>query len=235
MSECQTTYCTKSCRYPKNVRNAKHIFFNFLFCLTFLFSELLSELREQNSRKSSISIPNGASQIGISEQALNLLQNSKSKTSKSDSTKMDKEPLEQYQLQVGPSVPQNGQQLQATVWMPPKPRLEEIKAENEVKSQKRSITEESEYYSRSESSTPNPKLSSANPSHANTPVALTDTYCCICEVNFDTGVQLQVHYLGDHCTMKDGKDFKCPTRNCDKIFSSKPLLRKHLVSHFSGK
>ncbi|PIO72994.1 zinc finger, C2H2 type [Teladorsagia circumcincta] len=58
------------------------------------------------------------------------------------------------------------------------------------------------------------------------------TKCQICGVNADSPIDLQVHLYSDHISIRDGKDLKCPKRNCDKVYPNKDSLRLHIVAHY---
>ncbi|CAD5230407.1 unnamed protein product [Bursaphelenchus okinawaensis] len=96
-------------------------------------------------------------------------------------------------------------------------------------------TEESESTSRSATSTPVQRNLQLNVNYTPlSPTSAAAVRCNICEVNYDSGAHLQVHYLADHCAKKDGTDFKCLHANCDQYFSTKQTLKNHLYSHFSA-
>ncbi|KAI6222994.1 Transcription factor HIVEP3 [Aphelenchoides fujianensis] len=127
-------------------------------------------------------------------------------------------------------------------WMPP--RLDQLDADRlEATPSNRSAEEMSESTGRSESSTPVQRCSigatgGQTPSGGLTNGAAspipTATKCQLCDVNFESPPELQVHMFADHTTMRDGKDFRCPRRNCDKIYPNRVSLRAHLHAHFFG-
>lgn len=58
--------------------------------------------------------------------------------------------------------------------------------------------------------------------------------CSLCEITYESPADLQVHFHCDHISMRDGKDFKCPRKNCDKIYPNRDSLRQHIIAHFFG-
>uniref|UniRef100_A0A915CU12 Fumarylacetoacetase n=1 Tax=Ditylenchus dipsaci TaxID=166011 RepID=A0A915CU12_9BILA len=95
----------------------------------------------------------------------------------------------------------------------------------------RSAEDTSESTGRSESSTPVQRSQTNGIGASPMPAA---TRCQLCEITFDSPADLQVHFHADHVVMRDGKDFKCPRKNCDKIYPNKESLRAHIIAHFFG-
>ncbi|VDK89218.1 unnamed protein product, partial [Litomosoides sigmodontis] len=95
----------------------------------------------------------------------------------------------------------------------------------------RSDEANSEGAGRSESSTPTQRvLAGAAPS----PLLPTSTRCNLCEVNYESSFDLQVHLHADHVMLRDGKDFCCPKKQCDKVYPSRENLRQHIAAHYHG-
>ncbi|VDO95704.1 unnamed protein product [Soboliphyme baturini] len=63
----------------------------------------------------------------------------------------------------------------------------------------------------------------------------SQTYCKFCALSFLDAIDLEVHWHADHVVMKDGKDYKCPKDNCDKVYPNKESLRQHIALHFLGR
>uniref|UniRef100_A0A5S6Q3N8 C2H2-type domain-containing protein n=1 Tax=Trichuris muris TaxID=70415 RepID=A0A5S6Q3N8_TRIMR len=60
-------------------------------------------------------------------------------------------------------------------------------------------------------------------------------FCQWCDLTYPTWIELMVHRLSDHIVMKDGRDFRCPLANCDRVYPNRDCLRQHLVLHFLGR
>ncbi|KAH7728185.1 Zinc fingerC2H2 type family protein [Aphelenchoides avenae] len=142
----------------------------------------------------------------------------------------------------------------ANVWIPP--RLDQI--ENERKSatpdagpngissvtrllldaaaasdgglSSRSTEETSESTGRSESSTPVQRgLNGIAPS----PMPAS-TRCPFCDITYDSATELQIHFHTEHIVMRDGKDYRCPRKHCEKVYPNRESLRAHFAAHFLG-
>ncbi|MFH4979733.1 hypothetical protein AB6A40_006442 [Gnathostoma spinigerum] len=143
--------------------------------------------------------------------------------------------------------------VSANIWMPPKPELSVVSERRSVDlptasrvvtdaaalsdngSSVRSDEGNSEGAGRSESSTPTARpLNGAAPS----PLLSTATRCTLCDVNYDTSFELQVsrqvHLHADHVVMRDGNDFRCPKKHCDKVYPTRENLRLHIAAHYHG-
>lgn len=108
-----------------------------------------------------------------------------------------------------------------------------------------SAEDTSESTGRSESSTPIQKIEKYNMFGAATLLATTTTTnailttnnfmsCQICEITFESPSELQVHFQVDHVVMRDGQNFRCPQKFCNKIFPNRFSLKKHIEMHFFG-
>jgi hypothetical protein len=91
----------------------------------------------------------------------------------------------------------------------------------------------SESTERSEASSPINTRNSHNNANLSSPIPI-GTLCMLCDHEFDCPANLQVHYNAEHISFHDGNDFKCPRRNCDKIFPNRLSLRSHIKTHFFG-
>ncbi|KFD51107.1 hypothetical protein M513_08007 [Trichuris suis] len=60
-------------------------------------------------------------------------------------------------------------------------------------------------------------------------------FCQWCDLTYPTWIELMVHRLSDHIIMKDGRDFRCPLANCDRVYPNRDCLRQHLLLHFLGR
>ncbi|CAI5455479.1 unnamed protein product [Caenorhabditis angaria] len=58
------------------------------------------------------------------------------------------------------------------------------------------------------------------------------TVCNMCNANFETPIDLQVHLHVDHIRMMDGNEYKCPRLFCDKVFMDRDSLRRHMTLHY---
>ncbi|KAI1724486.1 transcription factor HIVEP3 [Ditylenchus destructor] len=156
-----------------------------------------------------------------------------------------------------PAPSQHGKTLVANVWIPPRydhiieshdrrvitPETNSVVMGNMTKllldaaaisenvMSNRSAEETSESTGRSESSTPVQRSQINGIAASPMPFA---TRCSLCEITFETPADLQVHFHADHVVMRDGKDFKCPRKNCDKIYPNRDSLRQHIIAHFFG-
>lgn len=87
--------------------------------------------------------------------------------------------------------------------------------------------------SRSETSTPQQRQSfSLNTPRVITPLGVAITKCQLCEDEFETPSELQVHFQSEHICMRDGSYFQCPNATCEKVYPSKEALRSHLLAHY---
>ncbi|CAD5233782.1 unnamed protein product [Bursaphelenchus xylophilus] len=207
--------------------------------------QLLEELRAETKTATP------ETSIGISEQSLTLVQEAVRKRSevsesqdvkptvsllKKPDAKLSELPL--FSFNVGKPALQNGSTIVNNVWLPPK--ADQVKENPPTKTvehhEPASVrsNEESESTSRSASSTPVQRQTNISVNCTPlSPNSASNTRCNICEVNFDSGVYLQVHYLADHCARRDGKDYRCLQKNCEKVFNSKHTLKNHVFTHFS--
>ncbi|KAM3729206.1 Transcription factor [Dirofilaria immitis] len=141
----------------------------------------------------------------------------------------------------------NGKSISANVWMPPKLDVNSTSDRRSVDivgrstadsaalsdngSSVRSDEANSEGAGRSESSTPTQRvLVGAAPS----PLLPASTRCNLCDVNYESSFDLQVHLHADHIMLRDGKDFCCPKKQCDKVYPSRENLRQHIAAHYHG-
>ncbi|CAJ0582997.1 unnamed protein product, partial [Mesorhabditis spiculigera] len=124
--------------------------------------------------------------------------------------------------------------ISANVWMPPRadsmdrPRVPDAwsKASTPGESTEPGSSRSDDLDSlRSSSSTPVHRPSNG---HAPSPL-LGPTKCILCEIQFETHVELQVHMHADHISMRDGKDFRCPKKHCDTVYPNRESLRQHLL------
>lgn len=53
--------------------------------------------------------------------------------------------------------------------------------------------------------------------------------CCL-----ETIDAIKVHLHADHVMLRDGKDFCCPKKQCDKVYPSRENLRQHIAAHYHG-
>jgi uncharacterized C2H2 Zn-finger protein len=60
------------------------------------------------------------------------------------------------------------------------------------------------------------------------------TQCRFCDAYFETPNELEVHLHADHIVMRDGNDFKCPRKHCDKVYPNRENLRHHIAAHYHG-
>jgi len=58
--------------------------------------------------------------------------------------------------------------------------------------------------------------------------------CRFCDANFETLIDLEVHLHADHIVMRDGNDFKCPKKHCDRVYPDRENLRQHIAAHYHG-
>jgi hypothetical protein len=56
----------------------------------------------------------------------------------------------------------------------------------------------------------------------------------LCNVNYESPADLQIHFNSDHLKFRDGNDLRCPRKNCNKAFPNRLSLKNHLGTHFSG-
>uniref|UniRef100_A0A915PUS8 C2H2-type domain-containing protein n=1 Tax=Setaria digitata TaxID=48799 RepID=A0A915PUS8_9BILA len=138
----------------------------------------------------------------------------------------------------------NGKSISANVWMPPKldtsdrrsfdvicrPTIDSA-ALSDNGSSVRSDEANSEGAGRSESSTPTQRVLAGT---APSPLLPASTRCNLCEVNYESSFDLQVHLHADHVMLRDGKDFCCPKKQCDKVYPSRENLRQHIAAHYHG-
>ncbi|EJD75353.1 zinc finger protein [Loa loa] len=140
-----------------------------------------------------------------------------------------------------------GKSISANVWMPPKLDVNSTSDRRSVDifgrstvdsaalsdngSSVRSDEANSEGAGRSESSTPTQRVLAAT---APSPVLPASTRCNLCEVNYESSFDLQVHLHADHVMLRDGKDFCCPKKQCDKVYPSRENLRQHIAAHYHG-
>ncbi|KAI6173238.1 Transcription factor HIVEP3 [Aphelenchoides besseyi] len=132
----------------------------------------------------------------------------------------------------------------ANVWHPPHvdQLMEAERDRNETTPSNRSAEEMSESTGRSESSTPVHRngisgghvLSSGLPTNGTVSPTSTITRCQLCDIEYQSSGEFEIHMFADHVTMRDGKDFRCPKRNCDKVYPNRVSLRAHLHAHFYG-
>lgn len=47
-------------------------------------------------------------------------------------------------------------------------------------------------------------------------------------------MSFQVHLHADHVVLRDGKDFRCPKKHCDKVYPNRENLRLHIAAHYHG-
>ena len=73
----------------------------------------------------------------------------------------------------------------------------------------------------------------ANAAAATSPPPTT-THCTLCDQTYATIADYQLHQYADHATLRDGKDYRCPRRRCDKLYPNRMSLRAHLRTHFFG-
>ncbi|VDK89508.1 unnamed protein product, partial [Onchocerca ochengi] len=138
----------------------------------------------------------------------------------------------------------NGKSISANIWMPPKldtsdRRSVDIIGRSTVDSAAlsdngssvRSDEANSEGAGRSESSTPTQRVLAGT---APSPLLPASTRCNLCEVNYESSFDLQVHLHADHVMLRDGKDFCCPKKQCDKVYPSRENLRQHIAAHYHG-
>ncbi|VBB26669.1 unnamed protein product, partial [Acanthocheilonema viteae] len=138
----------------------------------------------------------------------------------------------------------NGKSISANVWMPPKLDSSDRRsvdligrstvdsaALSDNGSSVRSDEANSEGAGRSESSTPTQRVLAGT---APSPLLPTSTRCSLCEVNYESSFDLQVHLHADHVMLRDGKDFCCPKKQCDKVYPSRENLRQHIAAHYHG-
>lgn len=92
----------------------------------------------------------------------------------------------------------------------------------------RSAEETSESTGYSQSSTPVQKTEKYSTSA--TPTLCTR--CQMCEISFETAVELQIHFQVEHVIMREGQGFRCPQKHCNKIFPNRFSLKKHIGVHF---
>ncbi|KAI6232100.1 Transcription factor HIVEP3 [Aphelenchoides besseyi] len=132
----------------------------------------------------------------------------------------------------------------ANVWHPPHmdQLMEAERDRNETTPSNRSAEEMSESTGRSESSTPVHRNgisgghapSSGLPTNGTVSPTSTVTRCQLCDIEYPSTGEFEIHMFADHVTMRDGKDFRCPKRNCDKVYPNRVSLRAHLHAHFYG-
>ncbi|VDM45272.1 unnamed protein product, partial [Toxocara canis] len=139
--------------------------------------------------------------------------------------------------------------VSANIWIPPKPdppvqsdrRSVDIALANRFAADSAALSDNgssvrsdeanSEGAGRSESSTPTQRpLNGASSS----PVLPASTRCNLCDVNYETSFDLQVHLHADHVVLRDGKDFRCPKKHCDKVYPNRENLRLHIAAHYHG-
>ncbi|CAG9529553.1 unnamed protein product, partial [Cercopithifilaria johnstoni] len=138
----------------------------------------------------------------------------------------------------------NGKSISANIWMPPKLDVSDRRsvdligrstvdsaALSDNGSSVRSDEANSEGAGRSESSTPTQRVLAGT---APSPLLPTSTRCNLCEVNYESSFDLQVHLHADHIMLRDGKDFCCPKKQCDKVYPSRENLRQHIAAHYHG-
>uniref|UniRef100_A0AAF5Q5P0 C2H2-type domain-containing protein n=1 Tax=Wuchereria bancrofti TaxID=6293 RepID=A0AAF5Q5P0_WUCBA len=142
----------------------------------------------------------------------------------------------------------NGKSITANVWMPPKLDMNSTSSDrrsvdiigrptvdsaalSDNGSSVRSDEANSEGAGRSESSTPTQRVLAGT---APSPVLPASTRCNLCEVNYESSFDLQVHLHADHVMLRDGKDFCCPKKQCDKVYPSRENLRQHIAAHYHG-
>uniref|UniRef100_A0A158Q711 C2H2-type domain-containing protein n=1 Tax=Elaeophora elaphi TaxID=1147741 RepID=A0A158Q711_9BILA len=155
----------------------------------------------------------------------------------------------------------NGKSISANVWIPPKLDVNSIEfqlfcayshlsltsdrrsvdltgrpavdssALSDNGSSVRSDEGNSEGAGRSESSTPTQRVLAGT---APSPLLPTSTRCNLCEVIYESSFDLQVHLHADHVMLRDGKDFCCPKKQCDKVYPSRENLRQHIAAHYHG-
>uniref|UniRef100_A0A2K6VY29 C2H2-type domain-containing protein n=1 Tax=Onchocerca volvulus TaxID=6282 RepID=A0A2K6VY29_ONCVO len=141
----------------------------------------------------------------------------------------------------------NGKSISANIWMPPKLDVNSTSDRRSVDiigrstvdsaalsdngSSVRSDEANSEGAGRSESSTPTQRVLAGT---APSPLLPASTRCNLCEVNYESSFDLQVHLHADHVMLRDGKDFCCPKKQCDKVYPSRENLRQHIAAHYHG-
>jgi hypothetical protein len=94
----------------------------------------------------------------------------------------------------------------------------------------RSVEETSESTGRSESSTPVHRLTNGivpSPMPAS-------TRCPFCDITYETSTELQIHFHTEHIIMRDGKDYRCPRKHCEKVYPNRESLRAHFAAHYLG-
>lgn len=91
-----------------------------------------------------------------------------------------------------------------------------------------------------ESTTPNQKISSTivvnstSSSTGATAALIRPSSCRFCDATFETLIDLEVHLHADHIVMRDGNDFKCPKKHCDRVYPDRENLRQHIAAHYHG-
>uniref|UniRef100_A0A1I8EPX2 C2H2-type domain-containing protein n=1 Tax=Wuchereria bancrofti TaxID=6293 RepID=A0A1I8EPX2_WUCBA len=141
----------------------------------------------------------------------------------------------------------NGNSITANVWMSPKLDVNSTSDRRSVDiigrstvdsaalsdngSSVRSEEANSEGAGLSESSTPTQRVLAGT---APSPLLPASIRCSLCEVTYESSFDLQVHLHADHVMLRDGKDFCCPKKQCDKVYPSRENLRKHIAAHYHG-
>ncbi|VDM95973.1 unnamed protein product [Thelazia callipaeda] len=145
----------------------------------------------------------------------------------------------------------NGKSISANIWIPPKldtnsASLLSVMADrrsvdivsrlavdpanlSDNGSSARSDEANSEGAGRSESSTPTQRILAGT---APSPLLPVSTRCNLCEINYESSFELQVHLHADHVVLRDGKDFCCPKKHCDKVYPTRDSLRQHIAAHY---
>ncbi|CAJ0933822.1 unnamed protein product, partial [Mesorhabditis belari] len=128
--------------------------------------------------------------------------------------------------------------ISANVWVPPKadslerPRVPDAWSKastpGDCSTEPGSSRSDDMDSMRSSSSTPVHRISNG---HIPSPL-MGPGKCALCDITFETHVELQVHMHADHISMRDGKDFRCPKKHCDKVYPSRDSLRQHIQTHY---
>uniref|UniRef100_A0A1I7XIS6 Phosphatidylinositol 4-kinase beta n=1 Tax=Heterorhabditis bacteriophora TaxID=37862 RepID=A0A1I7XIS6_HETBA len=132
-----------------------------------------------------------------------------------------------------------GKLVSANVWMPPRaeqdrPIPHRVDVANTLRAVHEVVAElgkEDNDAERSTCSTPVMRLLNSN-GHNPSPLISQGTKCQICGATMDSPIDLHVHLYSDHVSMRDGKDFKCPKKHCDKVYPNKESLRIHIAAHY---
>ncbi|KAE9551933.1 hypothetical protein FO519_004862 [Halicephalobus sp. NKZ332] len=125
------------------------------------------------------------------------------------------------------------------IWIPPKAEDVEGSGTRASSTMERPVNSNptdgnlSDATSRSETSTPQQKPSfNINTPLGITPLGVAITKCQLCDDEFETPSELQVHFQSEHICMRDGSYFQCPNSTCEKVYPSKEALRIHLLAHY---